>query len=659
MKKIQIIFFATLLISSIVFGDGFLKVSGKKIIDEQGNEIILKGMGLGGWLLPEGYMLHTSGFADAFWQMKTKVIDVVGEQKADSFWNAYRKNFVTRKDIERLAKMGFNSVRLAMHYEFFIYYSPTGYVWVDQGFTIVDSLLRQCADNKIYLILDLHAAPGGQSANNISDYNSTYLSLWESDNNKTMTIDLWKKLAERYKNETWIGGYDILNEPAWNLGTNNIPLKNLYVAITNAIRSVDSTHIIFIEGNWYASDFSGLTPPWDKNMVYSFHKYWNENNIGAINSYLSLRNNFNIPIWLGESGENSNVWFTDCISLMEENKIGWAWWTLKKFKTIAGPFSVPLNSEYEYLLRYWKGEVAKPSIDFAMKGLIGMANGLKLENCIFLPDVVDALMRQPSDASTKPFAENIIPGKIFATNYDLGRHLSAYKDNNFQNTGSGNWNNGWAYRNDGVDIENCTDSVTNGFNVGWIETGENLHFTTNVLQNGKYNIDLRVAANDNGGFVGLSIDGKDQIIKPITKTGGWQTWSTQNFSQVDLSAGLHTLKLFFYFGGFNLNFLDVKYIGAMNAQDEKLLPTKFLLEQNYPNPFNSSTIISYQLPIKSNVTLKIFNLLGKEIKTLVNEEKNIGSHFIEFDAKQIASGLYYYRLTADGKNITKKMLLIK
>ena len=87
--------------------------------------------------------------------------------------------------------------------------------------------------------------------------------------------------------------------------------------------------------------------------------------------------------------------------------------------------------------------------------------------------------------------------------------------------------------------------------------------------------------------------------------------------------------------------------------------TKFLLEQNYPNPFNSSTIISYQLPIKSNVTLKIFNLLGKEIKTLVNEEKNIGSHFIEFDAKQIASGLYYYRLTADGKNITKKMLLIK
>lgn len=659
MKKIQIIFFATLLISSIVFGDGFLKVSGKKIIDEQGNEIILKGMGLGGWLLPEGYMLHTSGFADAFWQMKTKVIDVVGEQKADSFWNAYRKNFVTRKDIERLAKMGFNSVRLAMHYEFFIYYSPTGYVWVDQGFTIVDSLLRQCADNKIYLILDLHAAPGGQSANNISDYNPTYLSLWESDNNKTMTIDLWKKLAERYKNETWIGGYDILNEPAWNLGTNNIPLKNLYVAITNAIRSVDSTHIIFIEGNWYASDFSGLTPPWDKNMVYSFHKYWNENNIGAINSYLSLRNNFNIPIWLGESGENSNVWFTDCISLMEENKIGWAWWTLKKFKTIAGPFSVPLNSEYEYLLRYWKGEVAKPSIDFAMKGLIGMANGLKLENCIFLPDVVDALMRQPSDASTKPFAENIIPGKIFATNYDLGRHLSAYKDNNFQNTGSGNWNNGWAYRNDGVDIENCTDSVTNGFNVGWIETGENLHFTTNVLQNGKYNIDLRVAANDNGGFVGLSIDGKDQIIKPITKTGGWQTWSTQNFSQVDLSAGLHTLKLFFYFGGFNLNFLDVKYIGAMNAQDEKLLPTKFLLEQNYPNPFNSSTIISYQLPIKSNVTLKIFNLLGKEIKTLVNEEKNIGSHFIEFDAKQIASGLYYYRLTADGKNITKKMLLIK
>lgn len=81
-----------------------------------------------------------------------------------------------------------------------------------------------------------------------------------------------------------------------------------------------------------------MTPPWDKNMVYSFHKYWNENNIGAINSYLSLRNNFNIPIWLGESGENSNVWFTDCISLMEENKIGWAWWTLKNLKLLRDLF---------------------------------------------------------------------------------------------------------------------------------------------------------------------------------------------------------------------------------------------------------------------------------------------------------------------------------
>ena len=108
---------------------------------------------------------------------------------------------------------------------------------------------------------------------------------------------IYGKLAERYKNETWIGGYDILNEPAWNLGTNNIPLKiYMWQLQMQFVRGFNAYY--FYRGNWYASDFSGLTPPWDKNMVYSFHKYWNENNIGAINSYLSLRNNFNIPIWL-------------------------------------------------------------------------------------------------------------------------------------------------------------------------------------------------------------------------------------------------------------------------------------------------------------------------------------------------------------------------
>ena len=86
---------------------------------------------------------------------------------------------------------------------------------------------------------------------------------------------MWGKLAERYSDEPWIGGYDLLNETHWELQT--FELRNLYIEITNEIRQYDENHVIFVEGNWYANDFSGLTPPWDDNMAYSFHKYWSYN----------------------------------------------------------------------------------------------------------------------------------------------------------------------------------------------------------------------------------------------------------------------------------------------------------------------------------------------------------------------------------------------
>ena len=76
--------------------------------------------------------------------------------------------------------------------------------------------------------------------------------------------------------------------------------------ITRAIRTVDSNHIVYIEGNWYGTDFSFLTPHWDVNMVYSFHKYWSENTQASIQSYLDMRDQYNVPLWLGEFGENSN-----------------------------------------------------------------------------------------------------------------------------------------------------------------------------------------------------------------------------------------------------------------------------------------------------------------------------------------------------------------
>jgi len=88
-------------------------------------------------------------------------------------------------------------------------------------------------------------------------------------------------------------------------------------------------------------------------------------------------------------------------------------------------------------------------------------------------------------------------------------------------------------------------------------------------------------------------------------------------------------------------------------------PDSYLLKQNYPNPFNPSTIISWQLPESKFVTLKIYDVLGNEVASLVNEEKPAGNYEVEFNATNLSSGIYYYKLVAGNFIDVKKMILLK
>ena len=320
MRKITLLFL--ILICSSVFSQNLRRLN-KDIIDENNNEVILRAAGLGGWMLQEPYMFNYSSGANTQHEFKEKLTDLVGSDNTELFFESWLDNFVTEQDVDSIASWGFNSIRLPMHYELFtlsIQEEPVAgeNTWLTKGFEMIDELLSWCEANQLYLILDLHAAPGGQGYDAaISDYNSAFPSLWESVENKNKTIALWEQLAIRYSDEPWIGGYDLLNETNWELGNNE--LRNFYIQVTDAIREYDDEHIIFIEGNWFANDFSGLIPPWDDNLVYSFHKYWSYNDTESIQWVLDIRNQNNVPLWMGESGENSNLWFTDAIRLFEEN----------------------------------------------------------------------------------------------------------------------------------------------------------------------------------------------------------------------------------------------------------------------------------------------------------------------------------------------------
>ncbi|AYZ35284.1 carbohydrate-binding protein [Chryseobacterium indologenes] len=576
MKKT--ILFSALLLSQ--FGTSqLLKTDGQRIINDKGENIQLRGLGLGGWMLQEGYMLKTADFAGPQYKIKEKIAELIGEDGMQEFYKAYLKNGVTKQDIDFLAKAGFNSIRLPMHYNLYtlpIEKEPVKGkdTWLEEGFMMTDDLLRWCKDNKIYLILDLHAAPGGQGNDaNISDNDKTKPSLWESGENQRKTVALWKKLADRYKNEPWIGGYDIINEPNINFtgknpnGTDemsNAPLWKLQKDITTAIREVDQKHIIFIEGNGWGNNYNGLIPIWDKNMAFSFHKYWNYNDDQTIQFALDLREKHNLPIWLGETGENSNVWFTELIQLLDKHNIGYAFWPMKKIDNIAGITNVKTTPEYEKLLEYWKNGGEKPSKDYAKKALMQIADNYKLNNTEVKNDVIDAMFRQTNESATKPFKNHSAPGRIFASEYDLGRMGSAYLDKDFINlwvsdpAKRSEWNSGQQMRNDGVDIYLCSDKITNQYYVGKTEAGEWMQYTIRSNAEKNYRVEIRYSSIKPAKIRLEDAAGKILAVVPLQATGKNENWATAVVQNIRLKKGENKLRVHFEDDGVNLNYFEIK-----------------------------------------------------------------------------------------------------
>ena len=110
--------------------------------------------------------------------------------------------------------------------------------------------------------------------------------------------------------------------------------------------------------------------------------------------------------------------------------------------------------------------------------------------------------------------------------------------------------------------------------------------------------------------------------------------------------------------------VDVRVSTDVDDDPHSTLPADFRLEQNYPNPFNPSTIIEFSLPVRSRVRLDVFNVLGQNVRTMINNTLPAGLHKVEFDGRSqnggsLATGIYFYRLTTEQNTATRKMLLIK
>jgi endoglucanase len=553
---------------------GFLKADNTRIVNEKGENVLLRGIGLGGWMLQEGYMLHVNKESQQY-RIKQRIELLIGKEQTQEFYKAWLSNHTTKSDIDSLHSWGFNSVRLPIHYNLFTLPVenepvPGKNTWLTVGFELTDSLVAWCKANDMYVILDLHAAPGGQGNDlNISDRDPSKPSLWQSEANRQKTIALWRKLAERYASEPTIAGYDLLNEPNWGFQDTtkdrnglsekmNIPLKQLLIDITKTIREVDKKHIIIIEGNGWGNNYNGMLGTWDDNMVLSFHKYWNSNDLQSIQHILKFREQYNIPVWLGETGENSNVWFMEAVRLFESNNIGWSWWPLKKLGN-NNPLQIKSNPDYNALTEYWNGKSSQaPPKENVYSGLMELAANTKCERNIVHRDVIDALIRQPFSNETLPFKTNIIlPGStIKAVDYDLGRNGAAYYDTDTANyrlsTGKeSTGNSGGVYRNDGVDIYRDPKDQENYY-VGKIEDGEWLQYTIHVLESGKYNLVFKIATKNGDGLITIK-DGNTTLAEniKIPSTGDFENWQTVTAVNINLNEGIHHLRVYTVKGGYN------------------------------------------------------------------------------------------------------------
>jgi len=236
-------------------------------------------------MLQEPYMLQLSHAAGTQNEIKLKISELIGQKNCEEFYTRYLNNMINGERFDALKKWGFNSVRLPMHYNLFTLPTekepvPGQDTWLEKGFKLTDNLLSWCRKNKMYLILDLHAAPGGQEMTGrlqiLIHLSPDYGRVKQI---RKKTVALGRNLQSDIKMKNGSVDMTLSTKPIINLEGNE-SLKKLFSEITKEIRLVDKKHIIFIEGNQFANDYAGLTPPWDNNMVYSFHKYWNPTHCG-------------------------------------------------------------------------------------------------------------------------------------------------------------------------------------------------------------------------------------------------------------------------------------------------------------------------------------------------------------------------------------------
>ena len=333
----------------------FLRTQKTQILNKNNQPIFLRGVNLGGWLMMEAYFLHSPNSPEQ--KFRKEFAKNLGFWALAEFDRAFRDSFIEEQDIKKIASLGFNCLRVPFHYRCV---EPRAYRFKAEGLRYLDWIVGLGKKYKLWIILDLHAAPGSQN----HDWHSDSLGkaeFWLKRKYRHRAIAIWEFLADRYKDEEYIAGYDLLNEAVLE----NIEILNeFYKDLITAIRRIDKNHILFIEGNRWSQDLECLAPIKDNNYSFSIHTYetleftgnfiphltyplegtprvWNKDTSSALLAqYAEISRKLSVPIYVGEFGVNyrggfygEDKWLSEMLDCFKAYGFHWTYWTYKAVKS--------------------------------------------------------------------------------------------------------------------------------------------------------------------------------------------------------------------------------------------------------------------------------------------------------------------------------------
>lgn len=369
----------------------FITVKGKEVIGTDNKPFLMKGTNLGNWLVPEGYMFKFKS-VNSPRLINEALTELMGPEDIKAFWKKYQDNYITAADIHFLKATGMNSIRIPFNYRLFTAETYCGQNNPNRGFELLDRVIGWCKKEGLYVILDMHCAPGGQTGDNIDD-GFGYPFLFKSKASQALAISVWKRIAAHYANETTVMGYDLLNEPIatyFKADDFNPYLEPLYKEIAKAIRTVDKNHILILGGAQWDSNFKPFGAPFDSKLIYQFHKYWTDPTQQVIQDYINFRDKYNVPIYCGETGENKDQWVKDFREVLEKNHIGWHYWPYKKLDNVQGIITFDVPAGYDKVIDYTEKprgdfkairEAAPENREELIKALDAFIENSKFRNC--------------------------------------------------------------------------------------------------------------------------------------------------------------------------------------------------------------------------------------------------------------------------------------